>query len=37
MPYAYEVTNALGEHELIFADLATPADLAQPHTALYRA
>lgn len=35
-PYAYEVTNALGERELIFADLATPADLKRPHVPLYR-
>ncbi|MFP4895620.1 hypothetical protein [Paraburkholderia sp. EG304] len=35
-PYAYEVTNALGERELIFADLATPDDLKRAAMPLYR-
>jgi transcriptional regulator with XRE-family HTH domain len=34
-PYAYEVTNALGELELIYASSATPEDLARPYKALY--
>jgi hypothetical protein len=35
-PYAYEVRNALGEPELIYAELATADDLKRQHVPLYR-
>ena len=35
-PYAYEVTNALGELELIYAERMTPDDLKRPNVPLYR-
>ncbi|WP_321820748.1 MULTISPECIES: hypothetical protein [unclassified Burkholderia] len=35
-PFAYEVTNNLGERELIYAEKVTDEDLARPHVTLCR-
>ena len=35
-PYAYEVEDSLGGHELIYAQAATADDLERPHVPLYR-
>ncbi|SKC78543.1 hypothetical protein SAMN05445504_2420 [Burkholderia sp. CF099] len=35
-PYAYEVTDSLGDLELIYAQAATAEDIERPHAPLYR-